>query len=197
MYTYIEKSLSKQTFQFRIKENNRIISFADVITLWQESEEFRNFYTNILIEIPFPAFFWENKAVTSKNTGQPYEFIIRGSNVFEAKVADKIAFSSHFREDCDIVCFDNLGGDAKLVVPCFRGNNPEYYTHFASFIRNVNEVQLHKFWQKLGLEYQKSINDKPLWLSTSGLGIYWLHIRLDTVPKYYTYQPYRILDKVN
>jgi hypothetical protein len=31
----------------------------------------------------------------------------------------------------------------------------------------------------------------PVWLSTSGLGIYWLHFRLDTVPKYYTYAPYK------
>ena len=197
MFTYTEKSLSKQTFQFRIKQDGRIISFTDIITLWQDSEEFRIFYSNLLIEVPFSAYFWENKPVTNKTTGQDYEFIIRGSNVFDAKVADKKAFSSYFREDNDVVSFDNLGGDAKLVVPCFRGNNPEHYTHFASFIRNVNEIQLHKFWQKLGIEYQKAINEKPLWLSTSGLGIYWLHVRLDSIPKYYTYEPYRIYDKMN
>ena len=30
-----------------------------------------------------------------------------------------------------------------------------------------------------------------LWLSTAGLGVYWLHLRLDTRPKYYSFQPYR------
>lgn len=30
-----------------------------------------------------------------------------------------------------------------------------------------------------------------LWCSTSGLGVYWLHIRLDQYPKYYTYRPYK------
>ena len=78
-----------------------------------------------------------------------------------------------------------------MVVPCFQGKNPEYYTHFASFIRNVEDKQLHRFWQKLGVEYENAINEKPLWLSTSGLGIYWLHVRLDSIPKYYTYNPYR------
>jgi len=29
------------------------------------------------------------------------------------------------------------------------------------------------------------------WLSTSGLGIAWLHVRLDERPKYYTHAPYR------
>jgi len=29
------------------------------------------------------------------------------------------------------------------------------------------------------------------WLSTSGLGVGWLHVRLDSRPKYYTYEPYK------
>jgi hypothetical protein len=33
--------------------------------------------------------------------------------------------------------------------------------------------------------------DAPLWISTSGLGVYWLHVRLDARPKYYTYAPFR------
>ncbi len=191
MFTYTEKSLSTHTFQFRIKEDGRIINFADTIRLWQDSEEFRVFYTNLLIEVPFSGYFWENKPVTIKSMVQDYEFIIRGSNVFDTKIADKNAFASYFKEDLDIVSFYNLGGDAKLVVPCFRGNNPEHYTHFASFIRNVQDKQLHRFWQKLGVEYENAINEKPLWLSTSGLGIYWLHVRIDSIPKYYTYTPYR------
>ena len=31
----------------------------------------------------------------------------------------------------------------------------------------------------------------PLWVSTSGAGVYWLHLRLDSFPKYYTHAPYR------
>ncbi|MDF9799652.1 hypothetical protein OKW21_004915 [Catalinimonas alkaloidigena] len=30
-------------------------------------------------------------------------------------------------------------------------------------------------------------------MSTSGLGVYWLHIRLDSRPKYYQFDPYRKL----
>lgn len=33
--------------------------------------------------------------------------------------------------------------------------------------------------------------DYPIWLSTSGLGVYWLHMRLDRRPKYYTYEPFK------
>jgi len=33
-------------------------------------------------------------------------------------------------------------------------------------------------------------NDIPM-LSTAGMGVYWLHVRLDTRPKYYQHTPYR------
>jgi hypothetical protein len=33
--------------------------------------------------------------------------------------------------------------------------------------------------------------DTPFWLSTSGLGVYWMHVRIDVAPKYYTYAPFR------
>ena len=35
------------------------------------------------------------------------------------------------------------------------------------------------------------IDDRPVWLSTAGMGIAWLHIRLDDRPKYYGYREYR------
>ncbi len=35
------------------------------------------------------------------------------------------------------------------------------------------------------------ISDRPIWLSTAGGGVAWLHVRLDSTPKYYGYAPYR------
>jgi len=34
----------------------------------------------------------------------------------------------------------------------------------------------------------------PTWLSTAGGGVAWLHVRLDTRPKYYRYNPYRAIE---
>ncbi len=30
-----------------------------------------------------------------------------------------------------------------------------------------------------------------VWLSTCGTGVYWLHMRMDPSPKYYSYRPYK------
>jgi len=32
----------------------------------------------------------------------------------------------------------------------------------------------------------------PSWLSACGLGVYWLHSRLDPKPKYYVYEPFKL-----
>ena len=34
------------------------------------------------------------------------------------------------------------------------------------------------------------LGGKPVWLSTAGLGVGWLHVRLDDRPKYYRHAPY-------
>jgi hypothetical protein len=33
---------------------------------------------------------------------------------------------------------------------------------------------------------------QPIWLSTAGMGVAWLHIRLDERPKYYSHKPYAV-----
>ena len=43
----------------------------------------------------------------------------------------------------------------------------------------------------LARELLARIDYRTLWLSTSGLGVAWLHLRLDHEPKYYQYAPYR------
>jgi len=43
----------------------------------------------------------------------------------------------------------------------------------------------------VGAALERQLGAQPVWLNTSGLGIYWLHIRLDSSPKYYTHAPYR------
>ncbi|MEL7448175.1 MAG: hypothetical protein AAFN78_03145, partial [Pseudomonadota bacterium] len=63
--------------------------------------------------------------------------------------------------------------------------------HLADFLRTADASQVHAFWQAVGEAVAEKIGDETLWLSTSGLGVYWLHARLDRRPKYYTHTPYR------
>ncbi len=89
--------------------------------------------------------------------------------------------------------FDNLGHDAVLVAPV--GAVPEGCAHLASWCRTAPEAEQHALWKAVGravLAWWERTPD-PLWLSTSGLGVPWLHVRLNRRPKYITHRPYRRL----
>jgi len=199
-FSYIEKILSKDTFGIRIKEDNQLISYSRVITLWQESKAFCTFYNQILREVPFYSFFWENKPISQQNMEQTYEFVVKKTTAFNGKRPNKKAFQEHFKADCEsncsnchIVRFDNLGKDAKLIVPC-PIDESDCYTHLATFIRNAPSEQINCFWKAIGESLENQIGQKPVWLSTSGLGVCWLHARVDSRPKYYTYSPYKSIN---
>ena len=67
----------------------------------------------------------------------------------------------------------------------------ENYPHLAVFLRKADRQQQRSLWQKTAQEMLRHIGDRPTWLSTAGGGVAWLHIRLDSRPKYYSFAPYR------
>ena len=100
-----------------------------------------------------------------------------------------------------VATFHNLGKDALLVSPCAVGDL-SVYPHFAAFIRGAPEAQIVDLWRAVGQGHAQQVSSSfsgqargsgapPVWLSTSGLGVYWLHCRMDSRPKYYTYYPFR------
>ena len=92
-------------------------------------------------------------------------------------------------DDQGIVSFANLSGDATLIVPSPR-IGIDAYGHLAAFIRQAPSSQIDKLWRVIGSTVKSRIGKTPLWLSTAGGGVAWLHVRLDSYPKYYGYSPY-------
>lgn len=46
-------------------------------------------------------------------------------------------------------------------------------------------------WPSVEHAMQARIGQAPVWLNTAGGGVPWLHLRIDSRPKYYTFEPYR------
>ncbi|HEY6725417.1 MAG TPA: hypothetical protein VI197_15385, partial [Polyangiaceae bacterium] len=76
------------------------------------------------------------------------------------------------------------------IVPCPRAE-PGAYAHLAAFLRGAPPDQREALLREVGLRTRQLIGAAPLWLSTSGLGVAWVHVRIDSRPKYYQYTPYR------
>jgi hypothetical protein len=175
-----------------IASAGRPLSFAEVFGLWRESAYFRAFTIAQLAATPFPAFFWEMPPIRQGQTDLAYEYMAIRSDSLARPRPDAEAFESEFAGLANTVAmFPNLGGDAVLVAPRPIGG-PDAYGHIAVFVRSAPVAQRHELFQTLGHAIDRVLRQsgRRLWISTSGLGVPWLHIRLDTVPKYYQHRPY-------
>jgi len=181
-----------RVIKFAIDNDSSPVSFAEVINLWQNDPDFRAFFIGLLSNSPFPAFRWETPPITIATTNQPFEFVLVDSPEISLD-PDPAAFAEHFDKAGPegIAEFPNLGRDAILIAPCPSAPWSDY-GHLASFLRNSRKPQQHLLWELVGAAMQRRISSKPVWLSTAGGGVAWLHVRMDNEPKYYCYPPYRI-----
>jgi len=179
--------------QARVHREGSSVAYAEVIEAWQRDAGFRAVFVDVLASAPFPAYFWETPPVTRDSVTRPFEFVLVDGPALARMRPDPDAFARHFAAagaDTDVAAFDNLGRDAFLVAPTPRAP-ADAYPHIAAFSRNAPMDQQHTFWQAVGRAMSGHLVDRPTWLSTSGLGVAWLHARLDVRPKYYKFQAYR------
>lgn len=157
---------------------------------WRQDVSFRTFFSSLLAEAPYRAFRWETPAITTATLCQPFEFVLIAEPGL-ARRPDPLAFAEHFVDMVgEIATFPNLGGDATMIVPRPLADLSAY-GHLAAFARLAPETQQHSLWQAVGNAMLQRVSRKPVWLSTAGAGVAWLHVRLDDRPKYYAYGPYR------
>ena len=128
---------------------------------------------------------------TRASAALAFEFVVLDDPGL-ARHPDPDAFAEHFRgaPESGVVTFPNLRGDAQLVVPCPLAD-PSAYGHLAAFVREAPAVQQDALWKAVGEAMASRVGQKPVWLSTAGAGVSWLHVRLDDRPKYYGHEPYR------
>ena len=189
MKAQIEVLQDGRIHHYTFLDGERPFTFNEVMQKWQSDAAFRSFFINLLAKSPFDAYFWETPPLTTNRLERPFEFVLVHAPTLANEAAERRAFAKYFSNEL-VVDFPNLGGDAHLVVPCPQ-TPQDAFAHLATFSRTAPLVQQHAFWQRVGLAVISGVGERPLWLSTSGLGVYWLHVRLDARPKYYTYSPYR------
>lgn len=190
MWRYTELKTGNDTTKYTLCDNNSPLSYAEVVQLLCTSEAFRTFFTGLLKSNIYAAYFWEVRPVTAATASEAFEFVLVDAPLLASIAPDNSAFLEHFGEARAVTSFFNLNKDAKLIVPVER-SNAESYSHLANFVRSAPLEQVALFWKKVGEEIRQAIGTTPKWVSTSGLGVHWLHVRIDTRPKYYNFSPYK------
>jgi hypothetical protein len=167
------------------------VSYGEILHRWQAEPVFRSFFIALLADAPFAAFRWETPSLTAATVNRPFEFVLVDSPGL-ASNPDANVFAGYFSRAADegVVTFSNLGNDAILIVPCPQGP-VSAYGHLGAFIRQAPEPQKHALWAQVGVAMKRRLGTKPVWLSTAGAGVSWMHVRLDDRPKYYAYGPFR------
>lgn len=156
-----------------------------------------------LATVPFSDYYWECRPVSwSRIDEQQFEFVVLdASGSLNGSPASSTSFAEHLKAtSASVVSFPNLGKDAVLVVPDqVSGVNSDAYGHLATFIRQAPEDQKENFWRLVSevmVSSLKASAPSPVWLSTAGNGVPWVHVRADSWPKYIKHEAFRSFDSV-
>ena len=202
LYATSVESLSERVHRYTVSHRGgtTLLRWDEVLELWRTDRSFALFFTAMLAASPFESFFWECPASSYATLSAPFECVtIRASTFARANPAN---FAEHFNAGMGAATFLSLGGDATLVAPTglvgaglvgaglvgAPGEARASYGHIAAFCRGASESQHLAVWQAVGTAlaaHNSASGGRPVWLSTEGSGVPWLHIRMDSRPKYY------------
>lgn len=198
----ISEPLSTQRgIRYQFRTQTQLLTRADVVARWQNDTAFNQQFNQLLRDTPWDACRWETPPLSTHNSHLPFECVLLDAPELLHRPVDKHAFAEHFNQtdsmaldslaSDSIAAFRNLGNDAMLIVPTPVDGPDDHYTHLAAFIRSAPDWHSTALWQRLGQTISDTLGAQPVWVSTAGDGVAWLHIRLDSYPKYYHYHPYR------
>ncbi len=184
----------RQVSALRLCRGPRELTWAEVADGWAEDAQLRDVFSDALRRAPLDAFFWETSAVSRATRDQPFRSVLVHAPVLAGVPPDTRSFAGKLAgaRAPEVCTFPNLGGDARLVVPA-PADDPASHVHLASFLRRASGAQIHGLWETVGDAVARwwARSPAPVWVSTSGTGVSWLHVRLDSRPKYITYEPFR------
>jgi len=172
--------------------DGRALRVSGALALLRDDADFRAFWNAALAASRWPAFFWETPPVTRATIDRELEMTLTDAPALAKVTADRSAFADRLdaAAGADVIAFPNLGGDAVLVVP-IPVVRADAYGHLGAFVRRAPPAQADHFWAKVAETALAHVSDAPTWISTAGMGVPWLHVRLDSKPKYYRHLPYK------
>ena len=153
------------------------MKWSEVLSQWESGN-----YPKVPKEIKSP-YFWRTSVQSSKKD-LPYKEEFLEDERFLNKKQDLKTFEEKFKKEKYAVSFSNLSGDTILVVPVPRKG--KRFTNMFYFMNNASEIQKKKLWEKVAEQAKEFLKtNEKIWISTHGLGVNYLHVRICNNPKYY------------
>jgi hypothetical protein len=178
------------TDTFAIGTSAGPVSRATAFAALVDDRSLRTALTEKLRASRYAAFAWEMPALSAATAELDATFAIIDSPTLARVQPDPSPFAAQLASCDRVATFANLGGDAVLIVPSPRAAPAA--THLAAFVRSAPADVIDDLWSAVGqaVAQRRAAKPDPVWISTAGLGVYWLHVRLDDRPKYYRHRPF-------
>ena len=180
--------------KYRLATGSRELSFGEVLRYWRHPD-FVVTYRDLLLALQLAEFFWEHPRITRAERFEPYEVAIVPSSSLDRLTANPAPFGGKINPNRATNVFLNLSGSALLVVPSpERRDGAELdFSTLRRFLTHAGKPRLTNFFRTLAETWEQQLTDDTphKFLSTHGLGVSWLHVRLDERPKYYRTREYR------
>ena len=158
-------------------QRGKYMTWEDVIhSLIEKTDTFTYKLIQFLLNVKYNAYFWECDQV---DMTKPFRFAIFNSKTLADRKQDNKAFNGIINcRNKLVISFPSLSKNVKLIVPCYK--SVADYTSLSTFSRTAPIKQQVAFWKKVGQNIKEGN-----WISTSGLDVSWLHVRIANRPKYY------------
>ena len=168
------------------------LSFDQALQLLRTDPKFRTFVSGVITSSEYVALRWETPPIARSNVSRRFEFVLVADPFLDTEPEPAVFAPYFLHEPASTVVrvVPNLGHTAQLVVPR-ELVAPRVYVHLLSFLKSAPAAQVHALWQGVAVTALAALSDEPVWVSTAGGGVSWLHVRIERVPKYYVYGPYR------
>jgi hypothetical protein len=197
MHWRLEALDHRGSLRGRLLAGGRPARFDEVLAAWHNDAAFCAHWCDMLAALPMDACFWELPPLTPASSADAFECVMQPAPGLAAAQAQAQPFAEHFDRHADpteaAAVFTGLGRDALMVAPCPRAPHAAY-THLLAFVRAAPRWQAVAIWPILARTVASlraaGARRQPVWISTSGSGVAWLHLRLDSRPKYYQHAPY-------
>ena len=173
-------------------KNGKRLSRGKALAQLRDDPALGGWLGGALANMGYDGMYWECAAIGPTTLHKDFECVALRADHFEDRMADPRAFADKFakaKPKDQVVYFENLGGRSGLVAPLPRGDVGDY-GHLASFLRHALPSQVSAFFAELSARALLRAQTEPVYMSTAGDGVAWLHGRLDDRPKYYHFKPY-------
>ena len=190
------KKINPDTFKVILVFNGKIQTFHQALNFMKHSPLiFQNDLKQCVIDSNFKSIFIEFPCLT--NLMEKFEFVIINAVQMENIIPNSSSFKINHNNNNNIIITKSLSMDTTLIIPNINSKNN--YADIYNFLdpNNNNLVDIDiisKFWENTASQIILELNSKKkIWISTSGLAVHWLHLRISESPKYYNHEPYKFL----